>query len=148
MHILIKNKRVKNNVSEKIRKDSWTGEEDNLLKKIVLTKIEQGLTQISGFEEASTLLGRSKQACAFRWNKYLRPFLITRETTPIEAPAREISNTPAQNHLKMAMDSYDEMKQSYDQISQEYNLLKRDYEQLVNWVKQGITQIDKESTLS
>lgn len=130
-------------MSEKIRKDSWTVEEDNFLKKIVLTKIEQGLTQISGFEEASILLGRSKQACAFRWNKYLRPFLITRDKTPIEAPTREISNISAQNYLQMAMDSYEEMKQSYDQISQEYNLLKSNYEQLINWIKQGIVHIEQ-----
>jgi len=129
-------------MNERIRKDSWTVEEDNLLKKIVLTKIEQGLTQISGFEEASTLLGRTKQACAFRWNKNLRPFLITRDKTQIKTPPREISDTPAQSHLQMAMDSYVEMKQSYDQISQEYNLLKRDYEQLISWVKQGIMHIE------
>ena len=130
-------------MNEKVRKDSWTTNEDNLLKKIVLTKIEQGLTQISGFEEASTLLGRSKQACAFRWNKNLRPFLITRVKTQIEAPTKDISDTSEQNYLQLAMDSYDEMKQSYDQISQEYNLLKRDYEQLVDWVKQGITHIER-----
>lgn len=130
-------------MNEKIRKDSWTFEEDNLLKKIVLTKIKQGLTQISGFEEASTLLGRTKQACAFRWNKNLRPFLITRDKTQIETPTRETFDTSAQSHLQMAMDSYVEMKQSYDQISEEYNLLKRDYEQIVKWVKQGIAHIEQ-----
>lgn len=130
------------NMNEKLRKDSWTVDEDNLLKKIILTKIEQGLTQISGFEEASILLGRSKQACAFRWNKNLRPFLITRDKTPIESTTKKISNTSTQNYLQKAMESYDEMKQSYNQISQEYNLLKRDYEQLVSWVKQGIQHIE------
>lgn len=39
---------------------NWTTDENNLLKKIVLREIEQGFTRISGFEEASTLLGRSK----------------------------------------------------------------------------------------
>lgn len=130
-------------MNEKARKDSWSTDEENLLKKIVLTKIEQGLTQISGFEEASTLLGRSKQACAFRWNKNIRPFLITRDKTPIETPKRETSDTSAQNHLQLAMDSFVEMRQSYDQISVDYNLLKRDYEQLVNWVRQGIMQIEQ-----
>ena len=117
-------------MNEKARKDSWTTDEDNLLKKIVLTKIEQGLTQISGFEEASTLLGRSKQACAFRWNKNLRPFLIKNEVTPKKTPVREGSVSPSiKNHLELAMESYDELEQSYTQISQEYNLLKKDYEQ-------------------
>ena len=130
-------------MNEKARKDSWSTDEENLLKKIVLTKIEQGLTQISGFEEACTLLGRSKQACAFRWNKNIRPFLITRDKTPIETPKKEISDTSAQNHLQLVMDSFVEMRQSYDQISVDYNLLKRDYEQLVNWVRQGIMQIEQ-----
>lgn len=130
-------------MNERARKDSWTTDEDNLLKKIVLTKIEQGLTQISGFEEASILLGRTKQACAFRWNKNLRPFLITRDKTTIETKTNEISNTSTENHLQLAMDSYDDMRQSYEQISQDYNLLKRDYEQLVSWVKQGITHIEQ-----
>ncbi|WP_053590109.1 hypothetical protein [Bacillus sp. FJAT-22090] len=127
----------------KIRKDSWTVEEDNLLKEIVLKKIEQGHTQISGFEEASILLGRSKQACAFRWNKNLRPIVLQRETPKKEAQARDAADSSSvQNHLQLAMESYDEMKQSYDQISNAYNLLKRDYEQLVNWVRQGITHIE------
>lgn len=127
----------------KIRKDSWTVEEDNLLKELVLKKIEQGLTQISGFEEASMLLGRSKQACAFRWNKNLRPLVLQRQSPKKEIPAREVADSSSlQNHLQLAMESYDEMKQSYDEISNAYNLLKRDYEQLVNWVKQGITHIE------
>ncbi|MEK4487964.1 hypothetical protein MHH81_20870 [Psychrobacillus sp. FSL H8-0484] len=126
----------------KIRKDSWSADEDNLLKDIILKKIEQGYTQISGFEEASILLGRSKQACAFRWNKNLRPFHFKREAPPKEELIKEASDSPSvQNHMQLAMESYDEMKQSYGQISQEYNLLKRDYEQLVNWVKQGITHL-------
>ncbi|MEK5217783.1 transcriptional regulator [Psychrobacillus sp. FSL H8-0487] len=118
----------------KVRKDSWTTEEDNLLKEIILKKNEQGLTQISGFEEASILLGRSKQACAFRWNKTLRPFLIKRETVP--------KDTTIPNHMQLAIESYSEMKQSFEHITQEYNLLKRDYEQLVNWVRQGIKHIE------
>lgn len=127
----------------KVRKDSWTKEEDNLLKELVLKKIEQGHTQISGFEEASILLGRSKQACAFRWNKNLRPIILQRDITKKEILIRDVADSSSlQNHLQLAMESYDEMKQSYDEISNAYNLLKRDYEQLVNWVKQGITHIE------
>lgn len=127
----------------KVRKDSWTAEDDNLLKGIVLNKIDQGQTQISAFEEASILLGRSKQACAFRWNKYLRPLLLERDSHPKRENTREFSiQFDAQNHLALVMKSFEEMQQSYVQISDDYNLLKRDYEQLVNWVKQGITHIE------
>ncbi|MFJ8066217.1 hypothetical protein ACIQYS_16570 [Psychrobacillus sp. NPDC096426] len=129
----------------KIRKDSWSVEEDNLLKEIVLKKIEQGLTQISGFEEASILLGRSKQACAFRWNKNLRPQIFKNEIPSKEHVVREVADSSTlQNHLQLAMESYDEMKQSYDEISSAYNLLKKDYEQLLNWAKQGITHLERQ----
>lgn len=135
----------------KLRKDSWTEEEDNLLKEIILNKINQGHTQISGFQEASVLLGRSKQACAFRWNKNLRPQIIKKEhktttsySTNSTNSTREIADSSSlQNHLQLAMESYDEMKHSYDEISSAYNLLKNDYEQLLNWVKQGITHIER-----
>ncbi|MCM3358118.1 transcriptional regulator [Psychrobacillus sp. MER TA 171] len=128
----------------KLRKDSWTLEDDNLLKEIILNKIEQGQTQISGFEEASILLGRSKQACAFRWNKNLRPTLFKRESTKKEVSlsTQETTDSPTiENHLQLAMKSYDEMKQTYEKITLEYNLLKKDYEQIVNWVKQGKTYV-------
>lgn len=128
----------------KLRKDSWTEEEDNLLKEIILNKINQGHTQISGFQEASILLGRSKQACAFRWNKNLRPQIIKKEQKPISYSTKELADSSSlQNHLQLAMESYDEMKHSYDEISSAYNLLKNDYEQLLNWVKQGITHIER-----
>lgn len=136
-----------------MRKDSWTIEEDNLLKELVLKKIEQGHTQISGFQEASILLGRSKQACAFRWNKNLRSQIFRKEVSAFEATLKEdiskddatkelVDSTSLQNHLQLAMQSYDEMRQSYDEISNAYNLLKKDYEVLVNWAKQGLTHID------
>ncbi len=129
----------------KLRKDSWTEEEDNLLKELVLKKIEQGHTQISGFQEASILLGRSKQACAFRWNKNLRPQLFPKEPAAKEESVKEApDSTSLQNHLQLAMESYDEMKQSYYEISTAYNLLKKDYEVLLNWAKQGIQHIEKD----
>lgn len=128
----------------KIRKDSWSAEEDTLLKELVLKKMEQGLTQISGFQEASILLGRSKQACAFRWNKNLRPHIFN-SATQKEHVRREAADPSAlQNHLHLAMESYDEMKHSYEEISNAYNLLKNDYEQLLNWAKQGITHLEKQ----
>ena len=105
--------------------------------------MEKGRTQIAGFEEASVLLGRTKQACAFRWNKYIRPTQIQRKSSVDEKQITEISYSPSlQNHMQLAMESYNELKLSYDQISQEYSILKRDYELLVSWVKQGISHIE------
>ena len=115
----------------KLRKDSWTEEEDNLLKEIILNKINEGHTQISGFQEASILLGRSKQACAFRGIKIYRPQIIKKNNKPTSYYKEVADSSSLQNHLQLAMESYDEMKHSYDEISSAYNLLKNDYEQLI-----------------
>lgn len=129
-------------MSVKLRKDSWTAEEDKLLHEIIVHKIVEGYTQISGFEEASKQLGRSKQACAFRWNKYLRPLHEKKDTLQKESFKEVADSAIVENHLQLAMKSYDEMKQSYEQISEEYNLLKKNHEQLIDWVKQGISHIE------
>lgn len=123
----------------KIRKDSWTSEEDNLLKELVLKKIDQGNTQLSAFQEASLQLGRSKQACAFRWNKNLRPAVMPKEVQIKE----NMDSSSLQNHLQLAMISYDEMKQSYEEITKAYEQLSKEYILLENWVKQGLTYIEK-----
>ncbi len=123
----------------KTRKDSWTPEDDKLLKEIVLKKIETGHTQISGFEEASILLGRSKQACAFRWNKYIRPIVFSGEVPNKDSHKNESTESiTLENHLQLAMENYKEMERSYADITTEYNLLERDYEQLITWIKQGM----------
>ncbi|MDR6726194.1 prespore-specific regulator [Paenibacillus amylolyticus] len=54
------------------RKDSWNVEADLLLSQTVLQHIETGSTQLKAFEEASEKLNRSKAACGFRWNNFLR----------------------------------------------------------------------------
>lgn len=130
-------------MNAKMRKDSWSADQDKLLQEIIVQRIEQGLTQISGFEEASKQLGRSKQACAFRWNKYIRPSLFPQKSVNKESPMKEFPDSVfSENYFQLAMNSYKEMKQSYEQMSREYNLLKKDHEQLVNWVKQGISHIE------
>lgn len=56
----------------KKRKDQWTKEDDERLAEIVLHNVQNGKTQLEAFEMAATELGRTKQACGFRWNKTLR----------------------------------------------------------------------------
>ena len=54
-------------------------------------------------------------------------------------------STSLQNHLQLAMNSYDEMKQSYEEILKAHMTLKKEYELLENWLKQGMTYIGKRS---
>lgn len=56
----------------KERKDAWNTKSDETLAKIVLKHIEQGKSQQQAFQEAGEQLGRSKNACDWRWNKILR----------------------------------------------------------------------------
>lgn len=59
-------------MGDKRRKDQWTAEDDETLAKIVIEAVQNGRTQLQAFQEAATVLGRTKQACGFRWNKTLR----------------------------------------------------------------------------
>ncbi len=71
LHIVVKNARVIDYGIEK-RKDQWTKEDDERLAEIVLHNVQNGKTQLEAFEMAAIELGRTKQACGFRWNKTLR----------------------------------------------------------------------------
>lgn len=55
-----------------MRKDIWLENDDQTLAKIVLKHVEEGSTQTKAFIEAAGVLGRTKQACAFRWNAEVR----------------------------------------------------------------------------
>lgn len=54
------------------RNDAWTEEADKSLANIVLSHIRKRKSQLTAFEEASRILGRTFAACGFRWNGVLR----------------------------------------------------------------------------
>lgn len=54
------------------RTDAWKPEHDLLLAEVVIKHIENGSTQLNGFEEAGDRLNRTASACGFRWNKEIR----------------------------------------------------------------------------
>ena len=59
-------------MQERRRKDQWTLQDDENLAEIVIQSVQNGKTQLEAFEIAAEKLGRTKQACGFRWNKTLR----------------------------------------------------------------------------
>lgn len=56
----------------KVRQDSWTKAEDDVLIKIIYRFVREGRTQMEAFEYAAHRTGRTGAACGFRWNKELR----------------------------------------------------------------------------
>lgn len=50
----------------------WSKHEDRILVEAVLKHIEDGSTQLAAFAETGERLGRSPEACGFRWNNVLR----------------------------------------------------------------------------
>ncbi|MFD2614581.1 hypothetical protein [Paenibacillus gansuensis] len=54
------------------RKNIWSNEDDKQLTEIVFRHLRNRSTQLKAFEEAAVLLGRTKAACGFRWNSFLR----------------------------------------------------------------------------
>jgi RsfA family transcription factor len=54
------------------RYDIWTEAEDDLLLCCVLDNVSEGKTQLKAFERAGKELGRTADACGYRWNAILR----------------------------------------------------------------------------
>lgn len=54
------------------RQDAWRKEEDQFLIEVTLQQIREGGTQLSAFEEVGRRLGRTPNACGFRWNSMIR----------------------------------------------------------------------------
>lgn len=50
----------------------WSKHEDQLLAETIFKHIEDGSTQLAAFAETGERLGRSPEACGFRWNNVLR----------------------------------------------------------------------------
>lgn len=52
--------------------EEWKEEEEKLLVETVLRNISKGFTHSKAFEEVANHIGRTKEACDYRWYHYLR----------------------------------------------------------------------------
>lgn len=114
------------------RKDQWTKEDDERLAEIVLHNVQNGKTQLEAFEMAADELGRTKQACGFRWNKTLRG--------QYSQSLLAVRNQPQQSmrsHLKLALTSFDELTEAYQSLEVKHRELQNEHEKLVKWLQQG-----------
>lgn len=127
-HIVIKN--GGDCLEEKKRKDSWTVEDDKVLADTVLTFIREGKTQLQAFEKTAAILGRTKQACGFRWNKTLRKQYNIQKLNQSEP-------NEVHSHLQQAMTSYDDLAKAYEKLKLDYEQLQSEHQKVKAWLSNG-----------
>lgn len=127
-HIVLKN--GGDCLEEKKRKDSWTIEDDKVLADTVLTYIREGKTQLQAFEETAMTLGRTKQACGFRWNKTLRKQYNVQKIT--RSKPNEI-----RSHIQQAITSYEDLVKAYEKLQADYEQLQSEHQKVKAWLSNG-----------
>lgn len=125
----------------KRRKDQWTATDDEKLAEIVIQSVQNGKTQLEAFEEAAQVLNRTKQACGFRWNKTLR-----QQYGQMLNSVRKRPKQLMRSHLKLALNSFDELTEAYNELEIKYRELQGEHEKILKWLQQGATFIEQEKS--
>ncbi len=128
-------------MGEKRRKDQWTVSDDEKLAEIVISYVQNGKTQLEAFEEAAQQLGRTKQACGFRWNKTLRL-----QYGQVLESVRKRPKQMMRSHLKLALTNFEELTEAYHLLDIKYRELQTEHEKLVKWLHQGMNFVQKKET--
>lgn len=139
MHIVVKKCEV-NKLGEKRRKDQWTTADDEKLAEIVISYVQNGKTQLEAFSQAAEVLGRTKQACGFRWNKTLRL-----QYGHVLDNVRKRPKQMMRSHLKLALTNFEELTEAYNSLDLKYRELQAEYEKMLKWVQQGTNFLNKQS---
>ena len=139
MHIVVKKCEV-NKLGEKRRKDQWTTADDEKLAEIVIGYVQNGKTQLEAFSQAAEVLGRTKQACGFRWNKTLRL-----QYGHVLDNVRKRPKQMMRSHLKLALTNFEELTEAYNSLDLKYRELQAEYEKMLKWLQQGTNFLNKQS---
>ena len=129
-----------NKLGEKRRKDQWTVADDEKLAEIVIGYVQNGKTQLEAFSQAAEVLGRTKQACGFRWNKTLRM-----QYGHVLDNVRKRPKQMMQSHLKLALTNFEELTEAYNSLDLKYRELQAEYEKMLKWLQQGTNFLNKRS---
>lgn len=129
-----------NKLGEKRRKDQWTTVDDEKLAEIVIGYVQNGKTQLEAFSQAAEVLGRTKQACGFRWNKTLRL-----QYGHVLDNVRKRPKQMMRSHLKLALTNFEELTEAYNSLDLKYRELQAEYEKMLKWVQQGTNFLNKQS---
>ena len=126
-------------MEQKRRKDQWTVADDEKLAEMVIQAVQNGRTQLEAFEEAATVLNRTKQACGFRWNKTLR-----HQYGQMLNSVRKRPKQLMRSHLKLALTSFEELTEAYSELELKYRELQTEHEKMLRWIQQGALFLSKE----
>lgn len=126
-------------MQERRRKDQWTQEDDEQLAEIVIQSVKDGKTQLEAFQIAAEKLGRTKQACGFRWNKTLR-----NQYGQVLLHVKKRPKQVIQSHLKLALTSYEQLAENYQQLELKYKELQYEHDRLIKWLQQGFAHLSKD----
>lgn len=121
----------------KRRKDQWTADDDDKLAEIVIQAVQNGKTQLEAFAEAANVLNRTKQACGFRWNKTLR-----NQYGQMLNSVRKRPKQLMRSHLKLALNSFDELTEAYNELEIKYRELQSEHDKLIKWLNQGVNFLE------
>nr|WP_106784029.1 transcriptional regulator [Lysinibacillus timonensis] len=121
----------------KRRKDQWTAADDEKLAEIVIQAVQNGKTQLEAFAEAANVLNRTKQACGFRWNKTLRS-----QYGQMLNSVRKRPKQLMRSHLKLALNSFDELTEAYNELEIKYRELQSEHDKLIKWLNQGVNFLE------
>lgn len=127
-------------MGEKRRKDQWTTVDDEKLAEIVIGYVQNGKTQLEAFSQAAEVLGRTKQACGFRWNKTLRL-----QYGHVLDNVRKRPKQMMRSHLKLALTNFEELTEAYNSLDLKYRELQAEYEKMLKWLQQGTNFLNKQS---
>lgn len=116
----------------KKRKDQWLQQDDDRLANIILQAVSEGRSQLAGFQEAAEALGRTKQACGFRWNKTLRK-VYEKELENAKSQPKQMMRT----HLKQALTSFDQLSEAYYELKEKHEQLQHDHVEVLQWLETG-----------
>ncbi len=125
-------------MGEKRRKDQWTTADDEKLAEIVIGYVQNGKTQLEAFSQAAEVLGRTKQACGFRWNKTLRL-----QYGHVLDNVRKRPKQMMRSHLKLALTNFEELTEAYNSLDLKYRELQAEYEKMLKWLQQGTNFLNK-----
>lgn len=114
------------------RKDQWTEHDDKVLVDTVLEIVTKGGTQIHAFDIVAKKLGRTRQACGFRWNKTLR-----HSFGHALKQAKQKQQHPVHTHLKQAMSSYDDLLGAHKRLQDEHAQLVDKFDYLRKLLEQA-----------
>ena len=95
---------------------------------------------MEAFSQAAEVLGRTKQACGFRWNKTLRL-----QYGHVLDNVRKRPKQMMRSHLKLALTNFEELTEAYNSLDLKYRELQAEYEKMLKWLQQGTNFLNKQS---